>query len=152
MEQLRLSFVSRFCRFTVSFYIGSVGAIIFLITIQTAVFKHPGFWSWWKNAMRFDVFPVAIAELLRSPLMGLFFALLGARGLVRASVFKLVLGSGAFCYALAFFFVMLGNIPGEIAVLPGTSDLIEVSEIGLPIIVVLASRWFVAKNTTLGLI
>jgi hypothetical protein len=143
---MNASFVSRFLAFSLAFYVGSVAAIFVLTVVKWAVFFQHHSWSWLLGLMRYDVVPVALAELYRSPIMGLFFALLGARGLAPSSTIKFGMACGAFSYAIAFLFTMIRSTPGPIAQAVIALNLIECSLLGLPVALVLLSHFFAARN------
>ena len=136
---MKLSFLSRFLAFTVAFYAGAVGAVFILEIVKTAAFLPHGFWSWLSAGIKGNVFPIALAELFRSPVMGLLFALLGPRWLERSATIKFAVACGAFSYAIAFFFSILGSMRGSFAPLVTNHYLIECSLLGLPVGLVLLS-------------
>ena len=143
---MKTSFISRFVSFSVSFYVGSVVAIFILTVVKTATFFQHHFWSWLLDWIRFDVFPVAIAELFRSPIMGLLFALFGARWLAPSTTIKFGLVCGVFSYAVAYFFSVLGSTHGSLAQTVVDYNLIEYFLLGLPIALILLSRLFAGQN------
>ncbi len=143
---MKTSFFSRFLTFTLAFYAANIIAIGVLTLIQAEVFFSHDFWRWLLSSIRLDVGPAALAELFRSPLMGLLFALLGPRTPDRSFIVKLAIGCGAFSYAVAFFISLAGNIPGQVAVSATTFGLIELSELGLPFAAILLARLFVPRN------
>jgi hypothetical protein len=143
---MKTSFFSRFLAFSLAFYGGSVAAVFVLTVVKTAVFFQHHFWSWLFRCIKGDVFPIALAELFRSPIMGLLFALLGTRRLAPSSTIKFGIACGAFSYAAAFFFSILGSTRGTLAQSVTSLNLIEYSLLGLPVGLVLLSRFFTARN------
>ncbi len=143
---MKTSFFSRFLDFTLAFYAGSVAAVFVLTVVKTATFFPHHFWAWLLDWIRYDVFPIALAELFRSPLMGLLFALLGTRWLDRSSTIKFGLACGAFSYAVAYFFSVLGSTGGALAHVVINLNLIEYFMLGLPVAIILLSRFFSAQQ------
>ena len=143
---MKVSFFSRFLAFSLAFYVGSVVTVFILTVVKTATFCRDDFWSWLFIWIKLEVFPVAFAELFCSPIMGLLFALLGARWLAPSSTIKFGVACGAFSYAVFYFFGILGSIGGILAQAVSSLNLIEYSLLGLPVALVLLSRFFTAKN------
>ena len=144
---MKPSFFSRFLAFSLAFYIGSVAAVFVLTIVKWAVFFQHHSISWLLSLITYDLIPVALAELLRSPIMGLFFALIGARWLARSSTIKLGIACGAFSYVIAYFFTVLRSAPGTLAQFVASLNLIEYSLLGLPVLLIVLSRFFTARNT-----
>jgi hypothetical protein len=138
---MKPSFVSRFLAFTVAFYVGSLVSVFILTVVKTAVFFQHHFWSWLLEWIQGDVFPVALAELFRSPLMGLLFALLGIRWLNRSAAVRFGVACGAFSYAVAYFFSIVGSTGGAMAHAVANFNLIEYFLLGLPIGLVFMARF-----------
>ena len=143
---MKTSFFSRFVSFSVAFYVGSVVAVFILTIVKTATYFQHHFWPWLLSWMIGDVVPITIAELFRSPVMGLLFALLGARWLSRNTTIKFGLACGAFSYAVAYFFSVLGGNRGTLAQTVIDYNLIEYFLLGLPVGLVLLSRLFAVQN------
>ena len=142
---MKTSFISRFLGFSLAFYVGGVAAVFVLTIVKTAVFFPVHFWRWLIEWMGADVLPVALAELFRSPIMGLLFALLGTRCLAPSSTVKFGVACGAFSYAIAYFFSILGSTHGTLAQAVTNLNLTEYTVLGLPVGLVLLSRFFTTR-------
>ena len=143
---MKPSFLARFLGFSVAFYVGSVVGVLVLTVVKTAVFFQHHFWSWILGWIKDDVFPIAVKELFRSPIMGLLFALLGARGMAPSSTLKFGAVCGAFSYATAYFFTILRST-GSLPQLYFRFNLIEYSLLGVPVLLILLSRFYSVKNS-----
>jgi len=121
---MKTSFFSRFLGFTLAFYTGSVVTIFILTLVKTATFFQVHFWSWLFEWIKDDVFPIALAELFRSPVMGLLFALLGSRWFAPSSTIKYGVACGAFSYAVTYFFTILNGMGGILSLLVANFNLI----------------------------
>jgi hypothetical protein len=144
---MRASFYSRFLWFTLAFYAGCVATVFFLTIVRTGIFFQVHFWTWLWAWIKGDVFPVALAELFRSPLMGLLFSFLGPSKHDRSWILKFGLACGAFSYAIADFFSVIGSSRGSHAEFVTNHNLIEYSLLGLPIAFVLLSRVINVQDT-----
>ena len=138
---MKTSFFSRFLAFGLAFYVGGVVATFILTVVKTASFFRHDFWSWVLACIKTDVFPIALAELFRSPILGLLFALFGTRWLDRPSTLKFGFACGAFSYAVAYFFSFLGSTGGALAQSVSDFSLIEYTLLGLPVVLVLLPRF-----------
>jgi hypothetical protein len=143
---VRTSFLFRFLVFSPAFCLGSVASVSVLTVVKTAVFFSHDFGSWLISWIEADVFPIALAELFRSPVMGLLFALLGTHWVERSSIIKFGFACGAFSYAVAYFFSVLGGTGGVVAQCVTSVNLIEYFLLGLPIALVLLSPLLVSRR------
>jgi hypothetical protein len=140
---MKITFLSRFLGFTLAFYTGTILSVFILTVVKTAAFFPHEFLPWLWSQMKSDFFPFVIAELVRSPLMGFLFALVGPRWNSKISTVKFGVWCGAFACAFAFFFGMLGNSGSPFGRMILGTNLIEYFLLGLPVVLVLVSRWFV---------
>ena len=137
---MKTSFFPRFLTFTLSFWCGVVISVFLLTAINAASFFHGHFWLWFANGIRYNLLPVAMAEIFRSPLMGLLFALLGSRDLGRPDTIRLGSVFGAASYAIANVFTLAGFASWSLAPY-FRQPMAEYIILGLPIALILLSRF-----------
>ena len=127
--------------FTIAFYAGAVLCVTLLTVIKTAVFFNSHFWSALLDWVRFDVLPIALTELVRSPILGLIFAAVGTR---KTSLIK-IRKSGATCgvitYAAGYFLTILGSDDAAIRQVISDFGLVDVALYALPVLLILLSRF-----------
>jgi hypothetical protein len=143
---MKNSFFPRFLAFSGAFYGGSVITIFLLTVVKTAVFFPAHFWSWIHEWMGADVLPVALAELFRSPLMGLWFAWVGSRHFGRREIMTFGIACGAFSYAVGYFFSILSSTGGILAQSVISLNLTEYFLLGVPVGLGFLSRFFTVPN------
>jgi hypothetical protein len=138
---MKTSFFPRFLAFSGAFYGGCVVCVFLLTVVKTATFFQHDFWLWLLSWIKGDVFPIALAELFRSPLMGLLFAWRGSRLFTRREIVTFGIACGAFSYAVGYFFSVLAGTGGALARAVDDFSLTEGAILGLPIVLILLSRF-----------
>jgi hypothetical protein len=146
---MKISFFLRFCVFTLSFWGGIVGSIFLLTAINAACFFPRHFWLWFLDGIRYDLLPVAVAEMLRSPVMGLLFAWLGSHDLSRSGIIRFGAACGAASYAVASVVNLASFASWDLASYL-RQPVAEYIILGLPIALILLSRFFPHSRTLLA--
>ena len=138
---MKLSFFPRLLVFALSFWGGTVSAIFLLTAINAACFFPRHFWPWFLDGIRFDLLPVALAEMFRSPVMGLLFAWLGSPDLSRSGMIRFGVVCGAVSYAVAGVINLASFAPWSLAPYL-RQPVAEYIILGLPVVLILLSRFF----------
>ena len=143
---MKSSFFLRFLLFSLAFYGGRIVVVFLLTVIKTAFFYNAHFWSALLDWIRFDVLPVAVKELFRSPVMGFQFASLGTRHLVRREIISFGAKCGISGYALAFVFSILAGKGEWLRQIISDFNLISIPLLGLPVVLILWPRIWTSKR------
>jgi len=146
----KASFLRRFGLLTLGLYLGAVLCVFVLTIVKIVCFFPYHFWHWLYYWSRYDVLPVALAELLRSPVMGLLFALLGARHLTPRGIFRFGAVCGMLAYATAHFISLLASTGRPYSTIIQDWGLIQAATLGLPVVLILLSRFLDWKNPPPG--
>ncbi|HEY0256544.1 MAG TPA: hypothetical protein VGC39_03795 [Candidatus Methylacidiphilales bacterium] len=138
---MKISFWQRFLAFTLSFWGGIVVALFLLKAVNAFCFSPYHFWAWFLDEIHYDVFPVALAELFRSPIMGLLFALLGSRKFNLRALIRFGAVCGGASYIVADAFNLAGFASWNLAPYFRQPLVVEYIILGLPIVLILLSRF-----------
>lgn len=136
---MKSSFFRRFATFTAGFFCGCVLCVAMLETVKTATIFSQHFWSALLLRMQYYVLPVMAAELIRAPIMGLFFALVGNRQVEIRKVANFGSVCGTLCYGVAYFLMIYGTKDRTVRQYISSYDLVQWSILGLPILLILGS-------------
>jgi len=152
-ERMNISFFRRFLVFTLSFWVGtilSVSALTFFHVVSEVVFIfHSHFGGWLLDGLRYYVFPIALAEMFRSPLMGILFAWLGSSHWNQAAIIRFGIVCGAASYVVAWLLNLLGHMSWSMAPY-FQQPLAMYMMLGLPVALILLSRFNAAWNLSIN--
>jgi len=137
---MKPSFFPRLLSFTIAFWIGATATIFLLTLVKYVCLFHSHFSVWFFSMVRFDVFPVSLAEMIHSPFLGLLYALAGKRHPTLPAVIRFSVACGAVSYAVAEA-VNLASFGGWSFSPWLQQPLAEHIILGLPVVLIVLSHW-----------
>jgi hypothetical protein len=130
-------FLQRTLLYATGLFVGCTLCVSIITVAQKYTVSTPKVWPYVLDWFRFWVWPVMVAEMIRSPLAGLFYALLGPARYTRSRI----LGFGATCglvaYGFAYFFSVVAGRGPEMRQIVSGWNLIQGSTLGVPLILIL---------------